>query len=358
MADTSSSLSLPFILPSQAQKHVTHNEALRILDVVTQLSVVADDQTAPPASPADGTRYILDAGGMGAWAGHDGEIALYDNGAWRFFVPRTGWRAYVMNRDVLVVYDGTEWVDLDGGELEDIEAFGLGMTSLPGSPFSAKLNAALWTALYQTDGGTGDVMTTFNKEATANDAGFIFQQDFVTRGLFGLFGSDNLRITTSSDGTTYYDGLIVDAGTGIVDQPRLPRFKGVTNFDNFCAADTWTKIAINDLDANDQACFDAGLNEFTAPADGTYQFGAVLTFKVDANLDARMGAQLVLNGGQPVAGSQVENTGTHISERTTLSLQTLVPLIAGDTIELQGIMRDNAGYFMANRTDFWALKVG
>jgi len=358
MADISSSLSLPFILPSQAQKHVTHNEALRILDVVTQLSVVADDQTSPPPSPAEGIRYILDAGGTGAWAGHDAEIALYENGMWRFFVPRTGWRAYVISRDVMVVYDGSEWIDLDSGELEDVEAFGLGMNSLPETPFAAKLNAALWTALYQADGGTGDVLTTLNKEAANNDAGFVFQQNFVTRGLFGLFGTENLRLATSADGVTFFDGLIVDGATGIVDQPQLPRFKGTTNFDNYCVADTWTKIAINDLDANDQACFDAGLNEFTAPADGTYQFGATLTFKVDANLAARMGAQLILNGGQPILGSQVENTADHVSERTTLSLQTLVPLVAGDTVEVQGIMRGHPGYFMADRTDFWAFKVG
>ena len=34
MTDTSSNLKLPFILPSQAQKHVTHNEALQILDAL------------------------------------------------------------------------------------------------------------------------------------------------------------------------------------------------------------------------------------------------------------------------------------------------------------------------------------
>ena len=34
MTDTSSNLELPFILPSQAQKHVIHNEALQILDVL------------------------------------------------------------------------------------------------------------------------------------------------------------------------------------------------------------------------------------------------------------------------------------------------------------------------------------
>jgi hypothetical protein len=358
MADTSSSLSLPFIQPSQAQKHVTHNEALRILDVVTQLSVVTDDQTTPPSSPVEGARYLLDAGGTGAWANHEGEIALFENGNWRFFVPRSGWRAYVANRDVMVIFDGTEWSDLDSAELEDVETFGLGMTSLPDTPFAAKLNAALWTALYQADGGTGDVLATFNKETDPDDAGIVFQQDFVTRGLLGLFGSNDLRLATSPDGNTFNDGIIMNGTTGIVDQPRLPRFKGVTNFDNFCAADIWTKIAINDLDSNEQASFDAATNEFTAPTDGTYQFGALLTFKIDTDTDARMGAQLVVNGADPVPGSQVENTGPHVSERTTVAISTLLPLLAGDTVELQGIMRDHSGYIMANRSDFWGLKVG
>ena len=89
-----------------------------------------------------------------------------------------------------------------------------------------------------------------------------------------------------------------------------------------------------------------------------FHFGATLTFKVDANAAARMGAQLILNAGQPISGTQVESTADHVSERTTLSLHTLVPLMVGDTVELQGIMRDHAGYFMADRTDFWAFKVG
>lgn len=358
MPDISSSLSLPFIQPSQAQKHVTHNEALRILDVIAQLGVASDDTAAPPASPSEGARYIIDAGATGEWAGRDAEIALFEDGAWRFFVPRAGWRAYVINRDAMIVFDGAEWVDLDSPELEEIETFGLGMTTLPDTPFAAKLNTALWTALYQGDGGTGDVLTTLNKEAATNDSGVIFQQDFQTRALFGLFGSNDLRLATSGDGTTFRDGLIVNGVTGVVDQPRLPRFKGTTNFDNFAATNTWTRIAINDLEYNDQGSFDAGTNEFTAPVAGTYCFGALLTFKQDSSAAARMGAQLVLNGASSVPGSQVENTATHINERTTLGLQTLTYLTAGDTVELQGIMRAQNGYFMADRTDFWGFKVG
>jgi hypothetical protein len=56
MSDATIHLLLPYILAAQAQKHVTHNEALRILDGLVQLSVLDRDLTAPPAGPADGDR--------------------------------------------------------------------------------------------------------------------------------------------------------------------------------------------------------------------------------------------------------------------------------------------------------------
>ena len=64
--DDTANLKLPFIMAAQAQKHVTHNEALRILDAVVQLSVINRDLATPPASPTNGQRYII-----GALPGHD-----------------------------------------------------------------------------------------------------------------------------------------------------------------------------------------------------------------------------------------------------------------------------------------------
>ncbi|MGZ2256467.1 DUF2793 domain-containing protein [Roseobacter sp. A03A-229] len=358
MADTSSCLSLPFIQPNQAQKHVTHNEALRILDVLTQLAVLTDDQPAPPGTPAEGDRHIVGDAASGDWAGQDGRLTLFENGLWQYFDPKPGWRAYVTGRETLVVFDGTEWIDLDSDELQEIEAFGLGMVSLPTAPFSAKINGAVWTALYQADGGDGDMISTINKEATGDDAGFVFQQDFGTRALFGLFGSDDIRLATSANGTDFRDGLIVDASTGVVEQPNLPRFKAVTNFDNYSAADVWTTIAINDAEFNDQNALDAGANQFVAPVAGSYVFGAALTFKENASDQARMGARLLRNGTDVIAGSLNENAGPHVSEATTVNVQTMVQLAAGDTVELQGRLRDFDGYFMAAQTSFWGFKVG
>lgn len=49
MAETTSRLELPLILPSQAQKHVTHNEALLRLDGLVQLVLEGLEATTPPA---------------------------------------------------------------------------------------------------------------------------------------------------------------------------------------------------------------------------------------------------------------------------------------------------------------------
>lgn len=358
MADTSSSLSLPFIQPNQAQKHVTHNEALLVLDALTQLAVVADDVNTPPLAPADGVRFIVGDGGTGDWAGRDGEVAVFETSGWRYFIPRAGWRAYVIDREIMVVHDGSEWIDQEDAEIQEIEAFGLGMIAPAQTPFSAKLNAALWTALYQADGGDGALVTTLNKETTSNDAGFVFQQDFQTRAILGLFGSDDLRLTTSPDGVTFFDGLRVNNTNGIIDQPSLPRFKGVTNFDNYTAADVWTRIGINAAEFNDQNAFDASNNVFTAPADGTYHFGASLRFKENTVSSVQMSGRFFLNGIDEVTASRGQITGPHVSEETTLQIQNMVLLSAGDTVELQGRIAGSDGYFMADETCFWGYKVG
>ena len=75
MSQNSPRLNLPFIQPSQAQKHVTHNEALRHLDLVVQLSLIATDAVTPPATPAQGDIHALGAAPTGDWAGQGGKLA-------------------------------------------------------------------------------------------------------------------------------------------------------------------------------------------------------------------------------------------------------------------------------------------
>jgi hypothetical protein len=358
MSDTTTNLLLPYILAAQAQKHVTHNESLRLLDGLVQLSVLDRDLTAPPGSPADGDRYIVGSGATGDWAGWDLNVALFTDGAWFRLPPRAGWRAWVEDEGLLLVYDGSGWFGTTPSELQNLALLGLGTTADAANPFSAKLNAALWTAKTTGEGGTGDLFYTMNKEAAGDDLGLTLQTGFVTKALLGLFGSDKFRLAVSPDGNTFFDGLIVDNTSGIVNQPRLPRFKAYTDYDNYVGVGTWTKIGLNNTDYNDQGVFDAGTNLFTAPVDGTYIFGATLLFKVNSSTTARMRGRLVLNGSTEIRGSFGESSATHVSLATAIWLQTMVPLSAGDTVELQGYFRAQDGYFAAEHTSFWGAKIG
>ena len=199
---------LPYILAAQAQKHVTHNEALRLLDGLVQLSVRDQYLTAPPGSPADGDRYIVGSGATGDWAGWDLNVALWTDGAWLRLPPLTGWRAWVEDEGLLLVYDGAAWIGTTPDALQNLALLGLGTTADASNPFSAKLNAALWTAKTVAEGGTGDLFYTINKEAAGDDLGLTLQTGFVTKALVGLFGTDRFRLAVSADGSTFFDRLV------------------------------------------------------------------------------------------------------------------------------------------------------
>ena len=52
-------LNLSFISPSQAQKNVRHNEAIKRLDEIIHISVLSRGVNIAPVSSADGARYII-----------------------------------------------------------------------------------------------------------------------------------------------------------------------------------------------------------------------------------------------------------------------------------------------------------
>ncbi|NKX46313.1 DUF2793 domain-containing protein [Roseicyclus persicicus] len=102
-------LSLPLLAPAQAQKHVTVNEALVRVDGMTQLVLASASLTTPPAAAPEGTVYAVPPGGVNAWAGQDGRLALSVNGGWVFVAPQRGWRAFVLDSGLPAVWDGADW---------------------------------------------------------------------------------------------------------------------------------------------------------------------------------------------------------------------------------------------------------
>ena len=104
-------LALPAIEAAQAQKHVTHNEALVLLDALTQLTIESRTLTTPPGSPAEGACYIPAAGATGAWSGWGGQIAVYSGDGWLRVVPVSGLKAWVKAERLTVTYEDGIWRD-------------------------------------------------------------------------------------------------------------------------------------------------------------------------------------------------------------------------------------------------------
>ena len=109
MSNETPNLALPFIMPSQAQKHVTHNEAIERLDMIVQLALESATATTAPTTPLEGQAWALSASPTGAWAGQGGAIASWRGGGWYFVTPQEGWMAWCKDNADLKVYSAGVW---------------------------------------------------------------------------------------------------------------------------------------------------------------------------------------------------------------------------------------------------------
>ncbi len=223
MTDTAN-LVLPCIEGSQAQKHVTHNEALRVLDTLVQLAVLDRDLTAPPGSPAEGQRWIVKTGATGAWAGHVNAVAAWQDGVWQFSTPRVGWLAYVVDESAMVAWNGSAWVAaveaLTPTALNNMTLLGVGTTADTTNPLSAKLNNALFIARTVADGGDGHLRYKLSKESAAKTLSFLFQDNYSGRAEIGLTGDDDFHFKVSPDGSTWREAILINKTTGQVSFPQ------------------------------------------------------------------------------------------------------------------------------------------
>ncbi|MFC6689662.1 DUF2793 domain-containing protein [Jhaorihella thermophila] len=209
MTDLSPRLGLPYLLPSQAQKHVTHNEALRLLDALVQLTVESFEALTPPASPADGECHALGAAPTGEWAGQEGRIALRETGRWRFIDPQPGWLAWGRDGSGLRVYDSGGWMPVPVG-VEQVDRLGIST-----APDAVNKLAVAADATLLTHAGTSHQLKV-NKAAAGDTASLLFQSGWTGHAEMGLSGSDDFSIKVSSDGATWRQALTVDAATGFM----------------------------------------------------------------------------------------------------------------------------------------------
>lgn len=214
MSDTPR-MGLPLIEAAQAQKHVTHNEALVILDALAHLFLSDRDLADPPSAPATGEAWLVASPASGDWAGQEGRIAFFIDGGWRFYDPFKGLGAYVGDEQAIITYDGAEWSDFAALIApQNLPLLGVGTTADGANPFAARLNSALFTALEVAGGGDGDIRLKVNKEGAADTASFLFQSNWSGRAEIGLCGDDDFHFKVSPDGSQWTDALTIDAATG------------------------------------------------------------------------------------------------------------------------------------------------
>lgn len=110
MADgLSDRFALPLLHVAQAQKELTHNEALAIIDMLLHPMAESVTASTPPGGPTVGQCWIVASGGTGAWAGKDGALACFTAGGWRYVFPRKGMRVGVADEQSVHIYGATGW---------------------------------------------------------------------------------------------------------------------------------------------------------------------------------------------------------------------------------------------------------
>lgn len=212
-------LDLPYLMPSQAQKHVTHNEALSALDAVVQLAVKDADLAAPPLTPGAGDRYLVAAGASGDWTGREGWVAIFADNAWLFYQPRPGWVCYFEDEAQFKVFTTGGWIALEGATSSDT----LGINAVPVLPERVSISSP--TSLFSHEGD--DHRLKINKASAGDTASMVFQDGFSGRAEMGLAGDDDFSVKVSADGSTWHEGIRVDSATGVVTLPADPASVGL-----------------------------------------------------------------------------------------------------------------------------------
>src|SRR3546814_388229 len=212
MTDRTTNLRLPFILPAQAQKHVTHNEALLRLDGIVHLAV-KDELATPPAAPSEGDCYLVAGAATDVWSGRAGLLAIWQDGAWDFAEPMEGWRAwFIPARSIRVFSDGL-WQDALPPAAR-FDELGIGATADPFNRLVISSPASLFT-----HAGEGHQIKV-NKQSTAQTASLLFQSGWTGHAEMGLAGNNDFSIKVS-DGSDWKTGLAITA-TGQVQMPNQP----------------------------------------------------------------------------------------------------------------------------------------
>lgn len=110
MSQESVRLALPFLAAGQAQKELTHNEALALIDAGLAAAALSVGLNDPPAEPAAGQCWIVGDAPTGAWAGHIGALACWTESGWRFLPPVEGMAVWLTDQQLWAVREAAGWI--------------------------------------------------------------------------------------------------------------------------------------------------------------------------------------------------------------------------------------------------------
>ncbi len=321
MAEESAKLRIPYIAAAQAQKHVTHNEAMTLLDTLVQLSVLDKDLSAPPASPGEGNTYIVAPGGTGAWIGWDGRVVRFIDGTWRSYLPGAGggagWLAWVMDENAMYRFDGTAWAlagiegpqgpapDIDGTSATSL-AIGTGSKS-----FTAQAGIA-WTVGQRLRAASAGGPTNFMEGVVTAYSGTSLTLDVDTRGGTGSYADWNIVIAgePGQSGAVGADGmdpgiLLTWDDNNIDSDPGAGDIKAGND-----ALGSATKLYVSKMSrsGSDIAAFLLALGDSTNPSRKGGLIltrsadGAQATFDIDTVTDATGYVKLDVSGHSGASG--------------------------------------------------------
>jgi len=210
----SPNLQLPYLAPAQAQKHVTHNEALRQLDAIVQLSALSEVNETP-VSPQNGDCFIVGANPLGDFTDKAHHVASFQDGAWTFLTPNIGWRSYVQDIAEFKIFDGSGWKKISSDAAAETAAlFGINAAADETNRLTVKSPATLLD-----DEGGGHQLKV-NKSNDTDMASLLFQTGYSGRAEIGLTGDNDLHIKTSGDGQVFKDVLVADTASGTLKTPH------------------------------------------------------------------------------------------------------------------------------------------
>ncbi|MEM9733856.1 MAG: DUF2793 domain-containing protein [Pseudomonadota bacterium] len=370
MSEQTPNLDLPYIMAGQAQKHVTHNEAIRTLDAVVQISVSSRAMAEPDANPAEGDRYLVPAGATGDFSGQDHALAAYQDEGWIFRQPQNGWLAWVEDENLLAVFDGTAWsvASSDGTATDQL---GINATADTTNRLTVKSDGVLLTHDDVTP-GNGDMRQSLNKASPGNTTSVLFQSAYSGRAEMGLAGQDDFSIKVSADGGTWTEALRVDGAIGTVTLPHTPGFASglpaggvsgdvLTKTGPGMSDAAWSTVPAQPaVDAQTRHLYENDLGTLPTRAaatavntgvvrqtDGTWlaPAGASCSFDltIPANAD-NLYMDVPLTDGEPILATvdQIEN-GTTLSngqltlarERNRMIMRQITPLPNADTFRIR-----------------------